>query len=77
VRGFVEVAGQQRFRLDELVRRDLSARHDTRVVITDPDARYFGAKLSEQSLVPGDDAILAETRYEDWFDRAAIPTRSS
>jgi uncharacterized protein YbjT (DUF2867 family) len=77
VRGIVEVAGPQRFRLDELVRRDLSARHDPRDVITDPDARYFGAKLSEQSLVPGDDAILAETRYEDWFGRAAIPTRSS
>jgi len=77
VRGIVEVAGPQRFRLDELVRRDLSARHDPRDVITDPDARYFGAKLSEQSLVPDDDAILAETRYEDWFGRAAIPTRSS
>jgi uncharacterized protein YbjT (DUF2867 family) len=77
VGGIVEVAGPQRFRLDELVRRDLSARHDPRDVITDPDARYFGAKLSEQSLVPGDDAILAETRYEDWFGRAAIPTRSS
>jgi uncharacterized protein YbjT (DUF2867 family) len=77
VRGIVEVAGPQRFRLDKLVRRDLSARHDPRDVITDPDARYFGAKLSEQSLVPDDDAILAETRYEDWFGRAAIPTRSS
>jgi uncharacterized protein YbjT (DUF2867 family) len=77
VNGIVEIAGPQRFRLDELVRRDLSARHDPREVIADPDARYFGAKLSEQSLLPGDDAILAQTRYEDWFDRAAIPTRSS
>jgi len=75
--GIVEVAGPQRFRLDELVRRDLRARHDPREVIPDPEARYFGGKLSEQSLLPGDDAILAETRYEDWFDRAAIPTRSS
>lgn len=75
--GIVEVAGPQRFRLDELVRRDLRARHDPREVIAVRDARYFGGKLSEQSLLPGDDAILAETRYEDWFDRAAIPTRSS
>jgi len=77
VNGTVEVAGPQRFRLDELVRRDLSARHDPRNVISDPDARYFGAELGEQTLVPGDDAILAETRFEDWFDQAAIPTPPS
>jgi uncharacterized protein YbjT (DUF2867 family) len=75
--GIVEVAGPQRFRLDELVRRDLSARHDPRDVIADPEARYFGAKLGERTLLPGVDAILAETRFEDWFDRAATPTRSS
>ena len=75
--GIVEVAGPQRFRLDELVRRDLSARHDPRDVIADPEARYFGAKLGERTLLPGDGAILAETRFEDWFDRAATPTRSS
>jgi hypothetical protein len=46
-------------------------------VIGDPDARYFGAKLGERTLLPGDDAILAETRFEDWFDRAATATRSS
>jgi uncharacterized protein YbjT (DUF2867 family) len=77
VNGIVEVAGPQRFRLDELIRRDLSARHDPRDVITDPDARYFGAKLGEQTLLPGDDAILAETRFEDWVDRAAIQTPAS
>ena len=77
VNGIVEVAGPQRFRLDELIRRDLRARHDPRDVIGDPDARYFGAKLGERTLLPGDDAILAETRFEDWFDGAAIPTRSS
>jgi uncharacterized protein YbjT (DUF2867 family) len=77
VNGIVEVAGPQRFRLDELIRRDLSARHDPRDVITDPDARYFGGKLGEQTLLPGDDAILAETRFEDWVDRAAIQTPAS
>jgi uncharacterized protein YbjT (DUF2867 family) len=75
VNGVVEVAGPQRFRLDELVRRDLSALHDPRHVITDPDAHYFGATVGEQSLMPGDDALHAQTRYEDWFDRA-MPTAS-
>jgi uncharacterized protein YbjT (DUF2867 family) len=77
VNGIVEVAGPERFRLDELIRRYLSARHDPRDVIRDPDARYFGAKLGERTLLPGDDAIVAETRFEDWIDRAAIRTPAS
>jgi uncharacterized protein YbjT (DUF2867 family) len=77
VNGIVEVAGPQRLRLDELVRRYLSARHDPRDVITDPEAPYFGAKLSERTLVPSDDAIFAETRFEDWVDRAEIQTPAS
>jgi uncharacterized protein YbjT (DUF2867 family) len=68
VNGIVEVAGPQQFRLDELMRRGLSARHDPREVITDPHARYFGAHLSERTLVPSDDALLAETRFEDWLN---------
>jgi uncharacterized protein YbjT (DUF2867 family) len=75
VNGIVEVAGPERFRLDELVRRVLGARHDRREVITDPDARYFGARLSEHALLPHDDAMLATTRFEDWFDR--VSTRLS
>jgi uncharacterized protein YbjT (DUF2867 family) len=72
VNGIVEVAGPQRFHLDELIRRDLNARHDPREVITDPNARYFGAKLGERTLVPGDDARLAETRFEDWLSQSSI-----
>jgi len=67
VNGIVEVAGPQQFRLDELIRRVLSERDDPREVITDPHARYFGAELGERTLVPGDDARLAETRLDDWL----------
>ncbi len=31
---------------------------------------YFGAELSERTLVPGDDARLGETRFEDWLGRS-------
>src|SRR5712664_2215211 len=65
--GIVEVAGPEQFRFDELIRRGLSARKDPREVIADPHARYFGTELSERSLVPGDDAQLGETRFEDWL----------
>ncbi|HEU6443559.1 MAG TPA: hypothetical protein VFL61_00725 [Gaiellaceae bacterium] len=73
--GIVEVAGTEQFRLDELVRRGLSERGDAREVITNPHARYFGAKLNERTLVRGDDARLAATRYEDWLSRSTAAQR--
>src|SRR5882724_6279254 len=77
--GIVEIAGPEQFRFDELIRLGLSARNDPREVIADPHARYFGTELSERSLVPGDDAQLGETRFEDWLSRSASqipPTKS-
>ena len=71
VHGIVEVAGPEQFRLDELIRRDLGARHDPREVVADPRARYAGALLGERTLVPGSGARLAETRLEDWLRRPA------
>jgi uncharacterized protein YbjT (DUF2867 family) len=69
VNGIVEVAGPEQFRLDEFIRRGLEAREDLRDVIADPDARYFGARLDERTLVPDGDASLAETHFEDWLDQ--------
>jgi uncharacterized protein YbjT (DUF2867 family) len=69
--GIVNVAGPEQFRFDELIRLGLSARKDARDVIADPHARYFGTELSERSLVPGDDAKLGETRFEDWLSCSA------
>ena len=78
VNGVVEVAGPESFRLDELVRRGLSARRDPRVVIADPRSRYFGAELGERTLVPGESAILGEMRFDDWLGQSAQPqVRSS
>jgi uncharacterized protein YbjT (DUF2867 family) len=68
--GIIEIAGPDQFRFDELVRRGLDARKDPREVIADPHARYFGTELSERSLVPGVDALLGETRFEDWLSRS-------
>ena len=51
--GTIEIAGPETFPLDELVRRTLSARHDPRLVVADPHARYFGTELAERSLVAG------------------------
>jgi uncharacterized protein YbjT (DUF2867 family) len=70
--GRVDVAGPERFRMDEFLRDALAARDDPREVVTDPHARYFGAELSEGSLVPAGDAILAETRYGNWPGRTVV-----
>ena len=69
--GIVEVAGPEQFRFDEMIRLRLSAGKDSREVIVDPHARYFGTELSERSLVPSDGALLAETRFEDWLNGSA------
>ena len=68
VNGMIEVAGPEQFRFDRFIERDLNAGNDPREVIADPHARYFGTELSEGSLVPGDGALIAETRFEDWLN---------
>ena len=72
--GIVEVAGPEPFSFEELIRRGLEARNDPRHVVADPDARYFGTTLDDSSLLPGGDAQLGETRFEDWL--GALATRS-
>jgi uncharacterized protein YbjT (DUF2867 family) len=69
--GTIEVAGPEAIRMDELVRRFLTARGDTRPVITDPQARYFGTSVNDHSLTPGDSPRIGPTRYADWLDRTA------
>ena len=68
--GTVEIAGPERFRLDELIRRDLAARKDPREVITDPQGRYYGIKVTENALIPGDAAQLGEAHFEDWLNQS-------
>jgi uncharacterized protein YbjT (DUF2867 family) len=69
--GVVEVAGPDQFHLDELGRSALGELHDSREVVTDPAARYFGAVLSEGSLVPANGARIAGTHLEDWRKQAS------
>ncbi len=67
----VEVAGPEPIRMDELVRRFLRASDDPRQVVTDTSARYFGVKVNDQSLTPGDHPRLGPTRFADWLRRSA------
>ena len=67
----VEIAGPEPLRFEDFVREALRAAGDQRVVVTDPQARYFGARLSERTLLPGEGAKLAATNFEDWLSREA------
>ncbi|MFY1585094.1 SDR family oxidoreductase [Micromonospora sp. WMMD734] len=67
--GIVELAGPERFRLDELGRATLTAAGDPRPVVSDPQGRYFGALLAEQALVPLGDARTGGTRLAQWRGR--------
>src|SRR5882672_5333206 len=74
VSGIVEIAGPEQFRFDEFIRQGLKTQNDPREVVADPQARYFGAALTERTLVPGEGAQLGETRFEDWL-RQPVPQR--
>jgi uncharacterized protein YbjT (DUF2867 family) len=65
----VEVAGPEQFGLDELIRKGLSFRGDPREVVTDPTARYFNAMLQDGELLPGSEATIYKTRFEEWLNQ--------
>lgn len=70
--GTVEVAGPEALPMDELARRRMSARGDTRQVIADIHARYFGAEVDDSSLTPGARPRLGPTHFKDWLERASV-----
>jgi uncharacterized protein YbjT (DUF2867 family) len=65
--GTVEVAGPEAIPLDELARQVLVARQDPRQIVADTHARYFGAELTDQSLMPGPKAHIGSMRFSDWL----------
>lgn len=67
--GSIDIAGPDRIPFSDLVGRWLKANHDQRNLVADPDARYFGSKLNDESLVPLGYARLGKIRFDDWLDQ--------
>jgi len=67
INGIVELAGPEKFSLDEFARKYLIATKDPRKVAADIHARYFGTELDDQSLTPGKNPRLGSVRFEDWL----------
>jgi uncharacterized protein YbjT (DUF2867 family) len=73
VNGIVEIAGPERVRLSDLVGRYLQATADTRRVIEDANAPYFGAQLESNTLMPGVNARLGAMNFDTWFAQSHVP----
>ncbi len=62
----VEIAGPDKLRMDEFFRKALAELGDPREVVTDPEATYYGAVVSEDALVPVGEVVLGRIHYADW-----------
>jgi uncharacterized protein YbjT (DUF2867 family) len=68
--GIVEIAGPERAPFNEIVARYLKAVGDQRQVMRDPEARYFGGRVEEHSLVPLGEARLGRIGLDEWLRRS-------
>src|SRR2546421_476375 len=68
--GIVEIAGPERAPFNEFVARYLKAIGDLREVVSDPEARYWGGRVEEHSLVPLSDARLGRIGLDEWLRRS-------
>src|SRR5437762_706286 len=68
--GIVEIAGPERAPFNEIVARYLKALGDPREVVSDPEARYFGGRVEERSLVPLGEARLGRIGLDEWLRRS-------
>jgi uncharacterized protein YbjT (DUF2867 family) len=68
--GIVEIAGPERAPFNEIVARYLKAVGDPREVVKDPEARYYGGRVEERSLVPLGEARLGHIGLEEWLRRS-------
>jgi uncharacterized protein YbjT (DUF2867 family) len=66
----VEIGGHEHFGLDEIARMHLSANEDTRQVITDNSARYYGVELNGDTLLPLAGARVGSLSYVEWLYRS-------
>lgn len=67
--GVLNIAGPDKQGMDDFIRTRFAATGDARQVVTDPDARYYGALLDDRSIVPidGEQVTVYPTDFADWM----------
>src|ERR671916_130932 len=68
--GIVEIAGPERGPFNQIVARYLKALGHQREVVSDPEARYWGGRVEEHSLVPLGEARLGRIGLDEWLRRS-------
>jgi uncharacterized protein YbjT (DUF2867 family) len=68
--GIVEIAGPERGPFNGIIARYLKAVSDPREVVRDPEARYYGSRVEERSLVPLGEARLGRIGLDEWLRRS-------
>jgi uncharacterized protein YbjT (DUF2867 family) len=71
----VEIGGPEKFHLDEIIGKVMAFDGDTRPIVVDAEARYFGLRLDDDSLIPGPDAKLGSTRFDWWLENVPPPPK--
>lgn len=71
----VEIGGPEKFHLDEIVGKVMAFDGDTRPIVVDPEARYFGLRLDDDTLTPGPGAKLGSTRFDWWLENVPPPPK--
>lgn len=65
--GIVEIAGPEKISLVDLVRKYARIMRLKEEVVSDENVTYFGAKLNNETLIPGTSAKLGKIRYDEWI----------
>lgn len=66
--GVLEMAGPERAGLNEFVGRVLAARNDSRPVVIDTEAGYFGIPIEETSIVPVGETRIGDITLKEWLN---------
>lgn len=71
--GVIELAGPEVRLLAEIAEEILVANEDTRTLVVDVEARYFGARVGDEPLVGDGGHRFASTRFDDWLRSSLQP----